>query len=334
MPFVALTGPCLYLYIRSLLKDDASLQKKDLLHLVPALLLFINNFKYNFFISFQDKLKVAQALLMHDRSLMLQMDAVLFSVEVAYFIRSAAAITYMVVASYMVYKHFKEDIRKQFQNVLIFRWLVLLLAFNYIMNLAIFYYTFNLLNDWNSGDKMSVVSFGWFIYGVGSLMVINLTLFFFPSILYGLPRMDYYIIKPDTNKNHTIELGVHDNTRSTKEFEISTEKLALIGLKVDQFCVDKPYLKPDFSLGIMSREIDIPVHHLSYYFNEFLHLDFAKWKNNSRIDYVIELMHAGTNEYLTLDALSKQAGFGSRSTFVSAFKQKKGTTPSEYLNSL
>ncbi len=336
MPLVVLTGPSLYLYIRSLLKDDASLQKIDLIHLVPAILLFINNFNYNFFIPFSDKLIVAQEIINNDRSLMLQFNPLLFSGEVSYYIRSIVAISYMAICSIMVYKHFREDISKQFQNVLIFRWLLILLIFTFIMNFAIFYYTIKMLIDWNGDNKMSVVSTGWFIYAVGSLIIINLILFFFPSILYGLPRMDYYIIKPEGIKGKDVvdEIINQDNIKPIKEYEISVEKLALIGLKVDQYSGNKPYLRPEFSLALMSREIGIPVHHLSYYFNEYLHIDFAKWKNNARIDFVVELMHAGTNEYLTLDALSKQAGFGSRSTFVSAFKQKVGLTPSDYINSL
>ena len=119
-----------------------------------------------------------------------------------------------------------------------------------------------------------------------------------------------------------------------KGFEISDEKLQLLKYKVDKYCETQPYLRVDFSLNTMSADTDIPVHHLSYFFNEYLHIDFAKWKNNARIEYVVELMHAGNNEFLTLDALSKQAGFGSRSTFVNAFKQKMAMTPSDYINSL
>jgi AraC-like DNA-binding protein len=333
MPLVALTGPSLYLYIRSLLKDDASLQKKDAIHLLPAILLFINNFRYNFFISFNEKLAIAEQIVLHDRSLMLKFDPLLFSGELSYFLRSGGAITYMIVSSVIVYKHFKDDIRKQFQNVLIFRWLVMLLVFNYILNFTIFYYTLKLLHDWNGINKMSVVSVGWFIYGVGSVVIINLTLFFFPSILYGLPRLDFLIMEPALESKLHVGKEI-SNIRQVREFEISDEKLALIGHKVQIYCQSKPYLTPNFTLAFMSKDIGIPIHHLSYYFNEYMHIDFASWKNNARIEYVIELMHEGNNNFLTLDALSRQAGFVSRSTFVNAFKQKMSLTPSDYINSL
>jgi len=336
MPVVVLSGPSLYLYIRSLIKDDASLQKNDIIHIIPAIVLFINNFKYNFLVSFDQKLKVAQEIILHDRSLLTQIDPVFFSTEIVYFLRSGLAITYMLLSTFLVIKNYKFNSIKKSQNILVFRWLVLLLLFSYIYNFAIFFYVIKLLKDWGNGFKLSFVSVGWYIYGVGSLMVINLILFFFPSILYGIPRLDYYILKPKEKRINEgiVEIKEGVDTKPIKEFEISEEKLTLIGEKIDNYCIERPYLRLEFSLSLMSKEIGIPTHHLSYFFNEFLEIDFAKWKNNKRIDYVLELMHAGNNEYLTLDALSKQAGFGSRSTFVNAFKQKMGMTPSDYINSL
>jgi AraC-like DNA-binding protein len=120
--------------------------------------------------------------------------------------------------------------------------------------------------------------------------------------------------------------------RNAKSFEISQEKLKLLDDKIQQYILSKPYLNPDFNLSTMSADTDIPVHHLSYYFNEHLNINFNTWKNDHKINHIIFLIENGSNEMLTLDALAKQAGFGSRTTFFNAFKQKTGLTPSEYLN--
>jgi AraC-like DNA-binding protein len=108
--------------------------------------------------------------------------------------------------------------------------------------------------------------------------------------------------------------------------------LQLLHEKIETYRLTKPYLNPDFSLSVMSANTDIPVHHLSYYFNEHLSINFNTWKNDHKIIYVIEQIEKGNNQLLTLDALAKQAGFVSRTTFLNAFKQKTGLTPSEYLN--
>jgi AraC-like DNA-binding protein len=105
-------------------------------------------------------------------------------------------------------------------------------------------------------------------------------------------------------------------------------------LKIEKYIENKPYLNPEFNLTVMSTDTDIPVHHLSYFFNEYLNVNFNTWKNDLKIAYVIDLINNGSGEILTLDALAKQAGFGSRTSFFNSFKQKIGVTPSEYLNSI
>ena len=64
------------------------------------------------------------------------------------------------------------------------------------------------------------------------------------------------------------------------------------------------------------------------------HKNFTNWKNNARIDYVIHLIKTGETDKLTLDAISKKAGFVSRSTFISSFKLRTGLTPSEFIETL
>jgi AraC-like DNA-binding protein len=163
------------------------------------------------------------------------------------------------------------------------------------------------------------------------LIILNSSLFFFPNILYGLPQLDY-VIHTKSQKDVKEVLTVEDVKKQYKSFEISDEKLLLLKYKVDKYCETKPFLRPEFNLTVMSSDTDIPVHHLSYFFNEYLKINFNTWKNDHKIDHIIELIRNGSNEILTLDALSKQAGFVSRTTFFNAFKQKMGITPSEYLS--
>jgi len=161
------------------------------------------------------------------------------------------------------------------------------------------------------------------------LVLFNTTLLFFPNILYGLPQLDFLL--PSRLNLSSPEL---EPKKLTKSFEISEAKLDLLHEKIENFSLTKPYLNSDFSLSVMSASTDIPVHHLSYYFNEHLNVNFNTWKNDLKINYVIEQIEKGNNELLTLDALAKQAGFVSRTTFLNAFKQKVGLTPTEFLNKL
>jgi AraC-like DNA-binding protein len=182
------------------------------------------------------------------------------------------------------------------------------------------------------GLSLSAGSFYLYIT-ILALLTLNASLLFFPNILYGLPQFDY-VISQIAKQRLDVDPVEDAAKKQSKAFEISNEKLDLLKFKVDKYCQDKPFLLPDFNLTMMSADTDIPVHHLSYFFNEYLKVNFNTWKNDHKIDYIIELIQGGSNEMLTLDALAKQAGFGSRTTFFNAFKQKMGVTPSEYLSNM
>jgi AraC-like DNA-binding protein len=155
-------------------------------------------------------------------------------------------------------------------------------------------------------------------------------LFFFPNILYGLPRLDYElssaVVLPGFSEPSFAK------TKGSKDFEMSDSKLELISKKVNSYIIDKPYINPSFTVSLMSSQTGIPAHHISYYFNVYLKVDFTTWKNNLRIDYAIELINNGLADKLTLDAILRKVGFLSRSTFISAFKKRTGKTPSDYLS--
>jgi AraC-like DNA-binding protein len=327
---IVLTGPMLFFYVRGILNDDHKLYKKDWLHFIPSILYLINTSRYLFY-SIGYKLSFAEKVI-KSRMMMLEFDPVLFSGNIAYILRSLLAIGYTTACVFLIYNHFKDDIRRHLQNKIIFRWLSILLIFNYIMNFNIFFYVIKLLYNWNYNFGFTVVPIGALYFGIFSLLVINCILFFFPVILYGLPRMDYSIAVPHQNLEEAIESVV--TRRQTKDFEISDDKLALIEQKLEIYKVNFPYLQPQFSLSVLSNDTGIPSHHLSYFFKIYLKTDFTNWKNNARIDYVINLIKTGETDKLTLDAISKKAGFVSRSTFISSFKLRTGLTPSEFIETL
>jgi AraC-like DNA-binding protein len=215
------------------------------------------------------------------------------------------------------------------QPKLIYRWLIsligmsLLLYFTFLLFSLVGYKTRNLQETQLRSEYI--------LYGTGlGLLLLNFSLLFFPNILYGLPQLDFTILK----QNKTILQIDASIKKEVKSFEISEDKLNLLTSKIDAYLLTLPYISLNFTLSVMSAETDIPAHHLSYYLNEHLKINFNTWKNDLRINHVINLINSGSYESLTLDALSKQSGFGSRSSFINAFKLKTGQTPSEYLQNL
>ena len=327
-PLIVLTGPFLFFYVRSLLADSARLQKWDWIHFIPSVLYFINCSRYYFY-SWDRKLAFA-AEVIQNRSVMLSFDPVIFSGNISYIFRSLLAIGYVIACTVLVYRHYKEDFRRHIQNQLIFRWLTILIFFSYLMNIGIFYYVAKLLYFWSYDNGFTVAPMSALYIGLVSLTALNVMLFFFPNILYGLPRLDYElssaVVLPGFSEPSFAK------TKGSKDFEMSDSKLELISKKVNSYIIDKPYINPSFTVSLMSSQTGIPAHHISYYFNVYLKVDFTTWKNNLRIDYAIELINNGLADKLTLDAILRKVGFLSRSTFISAFKKRTGKTPSDYLS--
>ena len=96
----------------------------------------------------------------------------------------------------------------------------------------------------------------------------------------------------------------------------------------------RAHLRPGFGMSQLSQETGVPYHHLTNYFNYYLGITFNDWKNNLRIEYIIDQFVQGRTRNLTLETLAREAGYLSRSNFVNAFVKKTGMYPSKYVNFL
>jgi AraC-like DNA-binding protein len=330
-PFYLLIGPLFYFYIRGLLMDDHKLEKSDLLHFIPALLFFINISPY-VFSGWEHKLSYANNVIIDAKNLV-AIDYIFMPPKISFLTRPIIALGYVIASVVLIIRRGLNENYLTYQAKLIYKWIVLLVVISIILYLgfllftAISFYTTNYQVATRQGELILYTT-------ITGLILLNLSLLFFPNILYGLPQLDYAIVTKQ-NKAEEERLGIaEDVKKQNRSFEISNEKLNLLNLKIERYIEHKPYLSTDFNLTMMSADTDIPVHHLSYYFNEHLKINFNTWKNDLKIDHVIYLIRNGSGEILTLDALAKQAGFGSRTSFFNSFKQKVGVTPSEYLNNI
>lgn len=323
-PLFLLAGPILYFYVRGVLRDDYRFSKLDWLHFIPAFIILINILPH-LFSSFDYKLSFGERVLVNPAEI-LNHKKIFIPSEINFLLRPFIGLLYVSVCIRLMFLKFKYEKPDDKQSKLIFRWLSFLI-FNTLL-VYVSFMVFTLFSFQALDYKMAEVR-GYYLLNISliGLVFFNLTLFFFPNILYGLPQLDFLL-----PKNISQPISESAPKKLVKSFEISEEKLELLHDKIETYCLSKPFLDPDFSLSIMSANTDIPVHHLSYYFNEHLNINFNTWKNDHKINFVVELIEKGNYELLTLDALAKQAGFGSRTTFFNSFKQKMGVTPSEYLN--
>jgi AraC-like DNA-binding protein len=108
--------------------------------------------------------------------------------------------------------------------------------------------------------------------------------------------------------------------------KVSEGDAALIQNRLDKLMVEKEVFKnPDLKLSDVAREINIATHQLSQHLNDNLGKNFTWYINEYRINEACKMLL--TSHHITIEAIGFEVGFNSRSTFFSAFKKLKETTP-------
>ncbi|MFC7525803.1 helix-turn-helix domain-containing protein [Parapedobacter sp. GCM10030251] len=91
----------------------------------------------------------------------------------------------------------------------------------------------------------------------------------------------------------------------------------------------KLFLNPAVSLDMLAERTGIPRHQLSQVFNGYYKKSFYQFIAAARIEYAIgQISEMG--DTMTLDSLSYECGFNSKTSFNRYFKEYMGMTPSEY----
>jgi AraC-like DNA-binding protein len=157
-------------------------------------------------------------------------------------------------------------------------------------------------------------------------MTLNLGLIFFPQILYGLPIGNDGWIKIN---DEIIENNTHNEVGTITM--LHEKHLQNIRKKLEDWVKKNGFLSEDITLNNLSSEIKVPLYRLTYYFKQVNEEKFIDWRNNLRVDFAINLMKNELEIKKTLEAIGKESGFRSYSTFRQAFKRRTGTVPKDFI---
>ena len=102
---------------------------------------------------------------------------------------------------------------------------------------------------------------------------------------------------------------------------------------LEKIIVEKQlYKDPNLKLSDLAQKIHVSSHQLSLLLNENLNKSFSTYINEYRINEACKLISRDTP--LSLEAIGYEVGFNSKSTFYTAFRKLKDTTPALYKESL
>lgn len=327
-PLFFLIGTAFYFYIRSVISNSARVNRSDLWHLLPTIIIFLILTPY-YIQPFELKLSLAKAI-GKDMHAYLHGFPILIPQAYINLLRSVSIFGYICYALYIYYKNLP---RIRLHSVISIQqrrsfelWLLFTSGCSFILSLAYLVASIELVVI----DKIAFFESAQIIIAL-IFLSLSIILLCYPHILYGLPSYQsiirYYSAGSENRQP--------DKAESNPDLHLFTDTyIQYIGKRIHSVVINREYCQPDFSRAKLSILTEIPLHHLSYYFSNILTIKFTDWKNNLRIEYAKQLIATDLIKKQNLDDISSQSGFRNRQNFITSFKKITAISPAEYLNML
>jgi len=333
MPLYALSGPSLYFYFRTTLNGgNARLRGWDYLHFLPALVLLLNVLPH-ILTPFEYKLGLANELILNT-SKFVMIDQPIISSKHSFAFRPFHLFIYLIICAFTYFRHVKKQ-HESLIPVFKIRWnrnwyfIFLLFLFFTFLPYLIISLTYLFYGPTALTNPLVITAIN---FTAASFFFSNLSILLFPKELYGIPFLGKLIKNLGDEQSEMEEDILY--IKKTSTFFLEPKRLTEISEAIKAYLVGNPCIRPGFNLSLMSLEIQIPKHQLTYFFNDHLNITFNDWKNEIRITHFISLLKNGQAINNTLESLSQSSGFLSRSKFTNAFKKSQGKTPSAFIKEL
>jgi AraC-like DNA-binding protein len=337
--FFYLIGPLSYFYVRGIVKDNTRLSRVDLLHFTLFILSFAGALPV-MFSSWDHKLQIAENIQSNNWFDSTYQINAIFSQQVNRIIRPIQLLVYVLLNWHTIYQYrfkLKQRILYTKQYKIIRNWLIMfctILSWGGIVLISSFY---NMMVYQNKEVYLEHTYVHLLLISC-SYLFLNLVLLFTPQIMYGLPlerTITSDNLKPEESEKANFSLThTKSDVSNTDAALYSADYIDKIEKSTHKIEVTALLTSPQFDIEQLSHISDIPVHHLSYYFNTILGVKFVEWRNTQRIEIAVKLIDAGKLDLHTFDGLMYQCGFTSYSTFIRAFKKSTGKTPSEFYKTM
>lgn len=329
-----LIGPFAYFYIRSMFNDNIKFSKKDYLHFVLFFIVFIGVLPF-LFSSWEYKSLIIHKIL-NQTYLSSKYNINFFITKnINQFLKPFFALFYTILITELFIKN--KTVFKSLSNSKTIKvWLIMF----YLLNNLTFIFYFVAQLGYYFENRFLLDNLWFYIVNTIAFiyLVFNLSLFLFPQILYGLPIAKTAV---SSQSNHLSDQLIEDSLEfisriknskmKSNENIFDTEYILEIEFVVHNWVAEKKFLDQNAKLVLLSNYTNIPVHHLTYYFNEILKVKYTDWRNKLRIEYAKSQLDQGFYKVITLEALSSECGYASQATFIKSFKNVFGCTPSDFI---
>lgn len=326
-PIFLIIGPFLYFYVRGVIKDDFIWKKTDLIHLIPATVQLILILPYTFGYTYEEKVNLMLDMHNNPSDYLETYFNPIFNALQTGAIRLASFAIYLIFSSSLLIKYLLRSTGSVVLNIqrhIVLRWLMFLhVSFFLILGLYIY-----LIYQSDVDHNFALTSQSYTLQNSLAFLISinNLSLFLIPEIMFGLiiPK------KTSSSVEHASDIRDKDlPVPPLKDVEYLTNLSDHIDLVMN---LDKPFLRKDFKLAHLAGALNVPEHHLASCLRNIRETTFTDLKNLYRINAFKDRIDNDALKNLTIDGISSECGFQSKSVFYSAFKKHEGMTPTEYVS--
>ena len=326
---IYLLGPLAFFYVRSILNDNIKFAKYDWLHFLVFLLFVIGRFPY-IFLGWESKLLIAEDIINHSRinvgnsifnnflptMLNLKLKGFHFSLYVL--------IIWILIIKPKTIKFSLNEGLNKIKSVN--KWLFFFTFIISLLGISLFVIVLHFLNTKNrfvyhneTNIMFSIVFIEFIILIFG--LILN------PKILYNLPQAKELL--------EVRSVEVPDSEKSTVEiFSLDFDYIEKIRLLIKNWKEELKFLDVDSSISSLSKDINLPTYHVTYFFTYVNNEKYIDWRNRLRVEHAIHLMNRKTGYNKTIESMGKKCGFRSYATFIQSFKKVTGKLPKDYLKDL
>lgn len=318
-PINYLIPPLGFLYVRAVLGNENCFKKTDIWHFIPFLIFTINYLPV-YSMDASEKINLLQNIIVKLIKTP-ETKQGLLPEYVDHLSRITQSIIYLILQWRLLIGFKNKLINPKYEGhtIHVLRWLKI---FNWSFTLVLFStlssYIFILFIP-SSIHLGLIIAICTLFIALGYL-ILSTFLLLNPEVLFGLPYAN-------SSKQKTEIASKMKDVKSSSIKDYEREIMLLENYFKDK----KPYLNDTLNINEVAIGIGIPARELSFMLNQHFNQRFTDFVNAYRVQYVIEQIKQGYCNKYTIETLSKQAGFTSKSTFNAAFKKIINLTPSQYI---
>lgn len=311
-----LMPPILYFYIKSLLNPSFVFQKKDWLHLLPAILYLL----YALVMWLTDTMVLDEYFFYAD-----ERDR---DLDLWYQIAGFLMMAYYLLRCLRLYARYRRNTYQMvsFAESILFSWVQrFLIVFLLLLLIRILFFALN--PEWaNFGAKywyyLSFSILFYFISWTGYVHAVKTSMPFRYAfdVNQSAERLSP-VVSPEASPIE--EVSTKDESASDYDKDLK-EKIE------DLMQAEKLFTNPRLTLFDVAQTVDSHPKKVSNVINKGFQMNFNDFVNRYRVQEVIRRIESKEDQIKTLLGIALDSGFNSKSTFNRAFKKHTNRTPKDY----